>query len=236
MALSSDLTEEVLQAALPTRAVRTYEAVVSTASVAHGWANGDAPDGAVVVAGQQLSPRGHAGRPLTMSPGKGLGFSLVMWPPLEAEREGWLYSVVLVALADVCGAGATIRWPDELHRGGEMVAAAGVTTGLDGGGVQWAIADVLLPGAEPPRTDLLARILDAIEARAKAPASAVLEDYDQRCTTLGEQVRARLRAGTGPSLQGRAISTLEDGALVLEVPDRRKVAVRPQDVRQLQEV
>ena len=234
MALSDDLTEEALRGALPSRPVRTYEAVVSTVSVAHGWANADAPDGAVVVAGHQLSPRGHAGRPLTMSPGKGLGFSLIMRPSLAPEREGWLYSAVLVGLADVHGPAATIRWPDELCHEGATVATTGVSTTLDGPGIEWAIADVLLPEAAPPRTDLLRRVLEAIEARAKAPAAAVLEDYDRRCTTLGRQVRARLLAGTGPALEGKAISTLEDGALLLQIADGRKAPVRPQDVRRLE--
>lgn len=234
MAISSDLTEEALSAAMPSRAIQTYEAVVSTGSAAHGWVGADAPHGAVVVAEHQLSPRGHAGRPLTVDPGQGLGFSLILRPEIPAEREGWLYSLLLVALSDVLGHAAAIRWPDELRDGEALVAAVGVTTAVSGGEVEWAIADVLMPRAEAPRVDVLRQVLDAVDVRLQAPGSAVVDDYDRRCTTIGERVRARLRAGTGPRLEGTATATLDDGALVLEIADGRTAPVRPQDVRALE--
>ena len=210
--------------------------MVSTGSAAHAWASDEAPDGAVVVAGHQLSPRGHAGRPLSLAAGRGLGFSLVLRPDLPAEREGWLYTLLLVGLADTFGPEATIRWPDEVVHDGAMVATVGVTTRLQEGGLEWAIADVMVPLAEPPRAELLGRLLDSVDARADAPASEVQGEYERRCTTIGERVRARLRAGTGPSLEGTGTATLDDGALVLETADGRKAAVRPQDVRRLERV
>lgn len=234
MAMSGDLTEEVLSSAMPSRAIQAYEAVVSTGSAAHGWLGSGAPHGAVVVAEHQLSPRGHGGRPLKVPPGQGLGFSLILRPALRAEREGWLYTLLLVALSDVRGHATAIRWPDELRDGDALVAAVGVTTAVSEGELEWAIADVLLPGAEAPRGDLLRQVLDAVDARWQAPASAVLKDYESRCSTIGERVRARLRAGTGPRLEGTATSTLDDGALVLEIADGRRAPVRPQDVRALE--
>ncbi len=232
----TDLATETLEAALPSRAIRSYEAVVSTASAAHGWANEGAPHGAVVVADHQLSPRGHAGRPWRAPPGQGLGFSVVLRPALPREREGWLYNLLLVALADVCGEGAAIEWPDQVLRDGTVAAAVAVNTRIEGGGIRWAIADVLLPGAEPPRAGLLRRALEAIEGRGEGSTSSILRDYDRQCTTLGKRVRARFRAGTGPRIEGRAISTLEDGAIRLEAMDGRAVPVRPQDVRGLEEM
>lgn len=232
----TDLATETLEAALPARAIRSYEAVVSTASAAHGWANEGAPHGAVVVADHQLSPRGHAGRTWRATPGHGLGFSVVLRPALPREREGWLYSLLLVALADVCGEGAAIEWPDRVCQDGAVVAAVAVNTRIEGGDIAWAIADVLLPDAEPPRAGLLRRVLEAIEARDEDATSSVLLDYDRLCTTLGKRVRARFRAGTGPRIDGRAISTLEDGAVLLEARGGRAVPVRPQDVRGLEEI
>src|SRR4051812_1245202 len=88
----ADLTPEALAAALAGRPVRSYAAVVSTGVAAHAWAADGAPGGAVVVAAQQLSPRGHAGRPLSHPAGNGLGFALVMRPTLPVTREGWLYT------------------------------------------------------------------------------------------------------------------------------------------------
>lgn len=235
MSLSADLTPEALATVVSGRPLRSYPALVSTGSAGFDWASSGAPDGAVVLADYQLSPRGHAGRRWRMTPGRGLGFSLVMRPRLPAEREGWLYTVVLTALADVCGEGATIEWPDEVRREGVMAAAAGIKARLGGNGVEWAVVDVLVPDAEPPRGELLAALLAGIEARRAAASSALIDDYARRCETIGRRVRMRFIAGTGPRVQGRAVTTLEDGALLLELDDGRRAPVRPQDVRGLED-
>ena len=232
---SADLTTEALEEVVPGRPLRSYPALLRTGSVATEWAAAGAPDGAVVIAEHQVSPRGRADRPLKVAPGRGLGFSLVMRPRLPAQREDWLYTVVLSALADVCGAGATIEWPDEVRRAGVMVAAVGIKARLGWEGVQWAVVDLLLPDAEPPRGELLAAVLRAIEARQASAPSAVLADYDRRCATIGRRVRVRLLGGTGPSVEGGAIATLEDGALLLETAAGMRAPVRPQDVRQVEE-
>jgi len=236
VALSSDLTPEALQAALRGRPVRSYAALVSTGSAAHGWARDGAPDGAVVIAEHQISPRGHAGRPLNDMPGEGVGLSLVMRPSLPAAREGWLYTLVLTGLADVLGEGSTLKWPDEVRVGGSVAAAVGISTQLEEAGheIRWAIVDVLLASAARPRGRRIAAVLEAIDARAADAPEAVLRDYARVCETLGRQVRARLRAGTGPSVEGRALEALEDGALVLEMSGGLKAPVRPQDVRRLE--
>lgn len=213
------------------RALRTYPALVSTGSAAFDWAESGAPDGAVLVAGYQLSPRGHGGRPWAVAQGRGLGFSLVIRPRLPAEREGWLYTVVTGALAEVCGAAATIVWPDEVRLDGAMAAAVAIRTRLGETGVEWAVVDVLVPEAEPPRGELLAAVLEAIEERCARPADTLVEDYERRCQTIGRQVRVRFIAGTGPKVGGRAVATLDDGALLLELASGSRAPVRPQDVR-----
>lgn len=232
---AADLTTEALEAALPGRPLRSYPALIRTGSVAIEWAASGAPEGAVVIADDQVSPRGRADRPWKVTPGRGLGFSLVMRPRLPAKREDWLYTVVLAALGDVCGAGATIEWPDEIRREGMMAAAVGVNVRLGAAGVKWAVVDLLLPDAEPPRGELLAAVLRAIEVRQASAPSAVLADYDRRCATIGRRVRVRLLGGTGPRIEGRAVGTLEDGALLLEMAEGRRASVRPQDVRGLEQ-
>jgi BirA family transcriptional regulator, biotin operon repressor / biotin---[acetyl-CoA-carboxylase] ligase len=225
-----DLTAEALEPLLGERALRSHRVLLSTASSAAEWAGSGAPDGAVVVADSQISPRGRAGRPWRVAPGRGLGFALVLRPQLVADREGWLYTVVLTALADVCGDGVTIEWPDEVRRGGEMVAGAGIDVRLGARGVKWAVVNMLLPDAEPPRGELLAATVGTIEKRLVSPADAVLEDYTRRCSTLGRSVQVRLLGGT-MRFEGTATSTQEEGALVLETSDGRMLPIRPQDVR-----
>jgi len=234
--VSDDLTQEALADTVPGRPLRAYTALVSTASAAHDWAGAGAPDGAVVVADFQLSPRGHGGRPWTVTQGRGLGFSLVMRPALAAEREGWLYTVALGALAEVSGAEASVKWPDEVRLDGQVVGAVGVRTRLGPDGVDWAVLDVLVPRAEAPRGPLLQALLHAIEECRGRAADSLIEAYERRCETIGRQVQVRFIAGTGPRVEGRAVGTLDDGALLLELPSGSRAPVRPQDVRTVEEL
>lgn len=231
MSLSPDLSPEALATLMPERPLRSYPALVSTSSAAFDWAGSGAPDGAVIVADYQLSARGHGGRPWKVAQGRGLGFSLVMRPVLAAEREGWLYTVVASALAEACGAGATIEWPDEVRLGGELAAAVSIRTRLGASGVEWAVVDVLLPNAEAPRGELLRAVLAAIDERRVDAPDAIIDDYERRCETIGRQVRMRFIAGTGPRVEGRAVASLDDGALVLELASGSRAPVRPQDIR-----
>ena len=234
MGTADDLTPDALKPLLGDRALQSSLVVLSTASSAAQWASTGAPDGAVVVADYQIAPRGRAGRPWKTAPGLGLGFALVMRPQLEAAREGYLYTMVMAALADVCGPGVSIEWPDEVHRDGTMVAAAGIEIRLGARGVKWAVVNFLLPDATPPRGELLHSVLEAVAARRSAAATAVVEDYDRICATIGRHVRARLLGGTS-RLDGTALGTIDDGSIVLETEAGRRVPVRPQDVSSIGE-
>ena len=234
MAPADDLSEEALRAVLGERPLQSHPVLLSTAYSAAEWARAGAPHGAVVVADHQISPRGRAGRPWRVTPGRGLGFALVLRPQLSAEREGFLYTVVLRALADVCGEGATIEWPDEVRRDDTMLAGAGIEIRLGPQRVMWAVVNLLLPDAEPPRTELLGAIVEAIEARAAAPPDEVVADYARICATFGRRVRVGLLGGAR-RFEGTAVETIDDGALVLDVGDERRLPVRPQDVGTIQE-
>jgi BirA family biotin operon repressor/biotin-[acetyl-CoA-carboxylase] ligase len=233
-----DLSADALAAALPGRPVRSYPAMLSTQADALAWARSDAPHGAIVVADYQASPRGRAGLEWQAPPGRSLAFSLILRPKLPAEREGWLYAVAVSGLADVLGPDATIEWPDEARLHGERAGAVAVDSWLGPAGVEWAVVNVLVLEAEPPRTPLLARVVDAVEARLSAPAVPVLADYLRRCDTIGRRVCARMipLGPGGPVVTGKAVRVLPDGALVLETDDDRRIAVRAQNLGLLEDV
>ena len=155
--------------------------------------------------------------------------SLVVRPTLPAPREGWIYVAASCGLADALGEGAALEWPDEVWIGDARAGALGVFVQIGAGGVDWAVVNVLVECAPPPRAPLLARAVEAIESRLGAPAVPVLAAYLRRCTTIGVRVRARtIPLGPGGLvLEGRASSVLQDGALVLETDDGRRLAVRP---------
>lgn len=240
MAVSDDLGADVVAAALGARRqVRSYPALLSTESAATAWARRGAPDGAVVVADYQASPRGRGGLPWRVTPGRGLGFTLVRRPLLPLEREGWPYVAGLTALRDVVGgADAGIAWPDTVHApDGAVLARLGVHAEPGVGRVEYVGLTVLVEPATPPRAPLLGRLVAALEARLDQPAELVLDDFRPHCSTLGRVVRALLIpvGPGGPEVEGEAVDVRADGALVLATGAGRRVAVPPQNLGRLEE-
>ena len=229
MEAGEDLTAEALEPVLGDRALQSHPVLLSVASHASDWAGAGAPDGAVVIAGSQVAARGRAGTRWSVQPAKGLTFALILRPTMAAEKEGFLYTLVLAALADACGPGVKIEWPDELYRGDTMVAATGIEVRLGAQGVKSAAINVLLPEAEPPRGELLATVIQAIEARVDGSHEDAFEDHRRLCATIGRNVRGQLLGGQA-RFEGTAIDTLDDGALVIAAGGGRRLPVRPQDV------
>lgn len=233
----SDLTAEALALHLGARPFRTYPALLSTDAEALAWARAGAPEGAVVISGYQASPRGRGGIPWIVDPDRSLTFSLILRPQWPSFREGWLYTVVTTALADVIGTKATIEWPDEVRINGQRVAGVGGYVELLDRQTSWAVATIHVSEALPPRGPRLHRILQAFEARYSATTDEVLADYLPRCETIGRRVRACMvpLGPAGPVIEGKAVSALLDGALVLETAEGRRIAVRPQNLGVLEE-
>lgn len=237
MALGTDLTAEALAPLLGPREFRFYPALLSTEADALAWARRGAPAGAIVVADYQASPRGRAGFEWTVVPGKSLCFSLVVRPTMKHDREGWLYSASTSGVADVLGTGTTIEWPDGIYLDDRRVGSVGVHAELGPNVVLWAVVNVLIPDAEPPRGPLLARLIESIENRVASPSDEVLRDYLPRLRTTGRKVRARMipMGPAGPQVKGTAVGSLMDGALLLETPKGNRVAIRPQNLGILEE-
>ena len=232
MGLSDELSVEVLGAALPHRAIRSYPALLSTEAEALAWARAGAPDGAVVAAGYQASPRGRAGRLWPPAGDRGVAFSMIVRPQLAAAREGWLYAIAAAGVASATGDDASIAWPDEVYREGELAGAVGVQTALGPHGLQWGVISVLVRDARPSRARALAAVVRAIEETNKRPSGETLDDYSRRCRTLGRHVSARMipLGPAGPCVSGRAVGLLKDGALLIETSGGRRVPVRPQNL------
>ncbi len=232
-----DLSAEALAAFMPGRPIRSFPALLSTGADALAWGRAGAPHGAIVVADYQASPRGRSGLEWIVRRGTSLCFSMILRPDLPPHREGWLYTVALSGLADVLGEDVTIDWPDQVRRGTAAVGAVGVHAELGPARVDWAVANVLVAEARPPRGRLLARVVEAIERRHASPPETVLSDYMGRCQTIGRLVRARLipLGPSGPKVTGRATGSSLDGALVIETVRGTHVSVRPQNLGVLED-
>jgi BirA family transcriptional regulator, biotin operon repressor / biotin---[acetyl-CoA-carboxylase] ligase len=125
----------------------------------------DAPEGAVVAAGEQTAGRGRLGRSWVAPAGTSLLCSVQLRPTVSPDRLPELTGVVAHACADaieaVTGLGTEIKFPNDVLVGGRKVAGilAEARDGrvVAGIGVNVNIAEADLPtGLETPATSLLA--------------------------------------------------------------------------------
>lgn len=173
----------------------------STSDRARALARAGAPHGTLVTAGEQLAGRGRHGRGWSAPPGRALLMSLVLRdaPPLLALSSA-------VAVAEVVGPQAAIKWPNDVLVGGRKVAGIlaesrpperWVVLGI---GVNVAVRDEdLAPelsgraaglGLEPADVEgVLAALVAALERRLAQGPAEILAAYRERDALLGREVR-----------------------------------------------
>ena len=198
----------------------------STSARARALALAGAPHGTLVTAGEQSAGRGRQGRSWSAPPGRALLMSLVLrdWPAL-------LPIAGAVAVADVAGAQATIKWPNDVLIAGRKLAGVLGEGRRDEGwavlgiGLNVAIRAADLPpelrdraatlGLEPAQIEpTLERLLRALERRLAQPTADLLADYRARDALAGHAVRWAHGAGIARGVDdgGRLLVELADGA------------------------
>ena len=196
----------------------------STNERARELAEEGAPHGTLVTADEQTAGRGRQGRGWSTPPGSALALSLVIRDPdpLLSLRAG-------LAVADLAGPAATVKWPNDVLLDGRKVAGVlvegrpqegwavlgiGVNAALDIADLPEELHDTAgtlgLDPSELPRA--LAELLTALEARLAEPAEAALAALRERDALLGRPVRWEGGSGTGEGIA-------EDGALRVRAPD-----------------
>jgi BirA family biotin operon repressor/biotin-[acetyl-CoA-carboxylase] ligase len=191
----------------------------STSERARALALAGAPHGTVVTAGRQTAGRGRQGRAWSSPPGS-LSLSLVLrgHDALLPLRTG-------LAVADVAGPEARVKWPnDVLVEGGKVAGVLAEGRPQEGWavvgiGVNVAVDEAALPaGARSlglPADALeavLARLLAALEVRLGEPAAATLAALRGRDALAGRRVAWAGGAGT-------AAGIAEDGGLRVRLDD-----------------
>lgn len=200
----------------------------STNDVARDLAIAGAPDGTVVTASSQTAGRGRQGRTWSAPPGCALLCSIVLRdpPPL-------LPLACAVAVAEACGPGAAIKWPNDVWLDGRKLAGI-LCEGRPAEG--WAIAgigvnvavcvDDLPPELHATATTLgrtpadvepfLAEVLGALERALSLSSSDVLGAWRARDALRGRSVS--WAGGTGVARgvddEGRLVVEGRDGTLV----------------------
>jgi len=202
----------------------------STNDRARALAAAGAPHGTLVTAGRQLAGRGRQGRRWTAPAGRALTLSLVVREvePLLPLRAG-------LAVADVAGPAAQVKWPNDVLLDGRKVAGILVEARAQEGwavvgvGVNVAVRPEDLPpelagsagtlGREPEALEAtLAALLDALGRRLEQGDAAVLADLRARDALLGRPVRWARGEGVGAGIDDR-------GALLVRTADGRTAAL-----------
>ena len=198
-------------------------------------------EGQVLVAESQTAGRGRMGRTWVSSAGASLTFSVLLRPvTVPAARRGWLPLLtgvaVAVAVRDVSGVPAMLKWPNDVLAGSRKLAGilaeqsgdvvvvgigVNVATPADAlpvspGGLP--ATSLLVEGAAVSREALLAAILRELERRYPAfrdssGAAGLAAEYRAWCATLGRQVRVELPGGG--TLPGVAEDIDADGRLLV---------------------
>jgi BirA family biotin operon repressor/biotin-[acetyl-CoA-carboxylase] ligase len=202
----------------------------STNDRARALADGGAPHGTLVTAAAQSAGRGRQGRAWIAPAGRALLMSLVLrdWPPL-------LPLAAAVAVADVAGPEAAIKWPnDVLLRGGKL---AGILVearpqerwAVLGIGLNVAVRPGDLPDELRGRTasleldpaaiePTLVALLGALDERLALAPPALLRAFRERDALLDRHVRWQHGEGTAAGID-------DDGRLLVDRPDGTRAAL-----------
>jgi BirA family biotin operon repressor/biotin-[acetyl-CoA-carboxylase] ligase len=186
-------------------------------------AEAGAPDGALVTATEQSAGRGRQGRGWSAPAGTALLCSLLLRepPPLLSLIAG-------VAVADVCGPQALVKWPNDVLVDGLKVAGILVEARPQAG---WAVLGIGLNVAvdiEAFPAELqgragslglgrdaieptLVRLLERLDAWLRQPPSVVLADLRARDALRGREI-----GWAGGS--GVAVGIADDGCLLVQTP------------------
>jgi BirA family biotin operon repressor/biotin-[acetyl-CoA-carboxylase] ligase len=214
--------------------------VGSTMDVIDEYARAGALEGLTVVADEQKSGRGRAGRVWSAAPGSSLLCSLLLRPSISPDRLGPLPLVVGVAVAETiesfipvtCG----LKWPNDVLIAGRKVAGILMQSRLSGNridflnigiGINVHASHAELPdgaismqvaGGDADRDDVLATLLDRLKYVYRnyidSGGRPDLSEWKRRATLLGENVSIRHGAD---EVIGQFVGVDGDGRMLLEL-------------------
>jgi BirA family biotin operon repressor/biotin-[acetyl-CoA-carboxylase] ligase len=210
-------------------------ATTSTNDRARELAQASAPHGTLVTAAEQTAGRGRQGRTWTAPPGSALLLSVVLRDP-----PALLPLAAALAVAEVAGAGAQIKWPNDVLLDGRKVAGI-LAEGRPQDG--WAVLGVGLNvalriddlppelrdtagtlGLEPADLEpTLERLLAALERTLALDEASLLEAYRARDALRGREVSWTTGRGRAAGIDG-------EGRLIVELPEGGRTALSAGEV------
>jgi BirA family transcriptional regulator, biotin operon repressor / biotin---[acetyl-CoA-carboxylase] ligase len=204
-------------------------ATTSTNDRARALADAGAPHGTLVTAGAQSAGRGRQGRTWVAPPGRALLLSLLLrsYDPLLPLRAG-------LAVADLAGVAARVKWPNDVlladrklagvlvearPRSGWAVLGIGVNVAVDPDELPPDVRATASTLGRPPAAleETLDELLAHLEARLAEPAAECLAELRTRDALLGRPVSWAGGKGTGDGIDdaGSLVVRLADGSRVV---------------------
>jgi len=204
-----------------------------------------APHGTLVTAAEQTAGRGRHGRRWSAPPGSSLLMSLVLRQPTPL-----LPLTAAVAVCDVAGAEARVKWPNDVvvERGSTspaMTSLAKLAGILVEGRSQegWAVVGIglnvavrledlppelrasaaTLGGQSSAIEPILARLLKALEQRLAEPPQAIVKAWSERDALRGREI-------AWAQGRGRAAGIDAEGHLVVDLPDGKRTTLAAGEV------
>lgn len=200
------------------------------------------PHFSVVATAGQTAGRGRLDRVWVAPPGQTLAVSVLLRPTFALASYSWLPLVAGLAMAraidPLVQASVTVKWPNDVQIDGLKVSGllAELLPGADGvvigAGLNLTIpaeslptptsTSLILHETEPELDAVLAAYLSELkrlyeafaEHQGDAEASGIRRSVQQRCSTIGQQVRVELPGGTtrfgtatGIDVEGRLVYT-----------------------------
>jgi BirA family transcriptional regulator, biotin operon repressor / biotin---[acetyl-CoA-carboxylase] ligase len=198
-----------------------YETLTSTNDRARQLAETGAPHGALVTASEQTAGRGRQGRGWVTPRGQAIAASLVLrdYDDLLPLRAG-------LAVADIAGPSALVKWPNDVWLDGRKVAGILVEARQDPGwavlgiGVNVAVDLTTLPeeaaavagtlGMAPEDVEpTLTKLLAALEQRLNEESPVTLAALRERDALLDQPVKWQDGEGIGAGID-------DSGALLVK--------------------
>lgn len=223
------------------RGVEAHASIDSTNDRARALLHEPGGEGRAIVAEEQTAGRGRRGRTWISPPGRNLMLSVAVRPRISATDAWQLSLAAALAAHSACVALAPValKWPNDLvSDDGDKVGGLLLETTIDGERVTSAVIGIGInvnwPRAEMPpeiaegatsigeltgvpidRADLLASLLDALDAELVAVEAgrSPVARYREVCATLETDVGVDTTTGR---IEGRAVAIDDRGALVLE--------------------
>lgn len=227
-----------------------FDEIDSTNTKAKELAEQGYPSGTLVVADRQIAGRGRRGRSWDSPAGIGIFMTLLLKPDINPNNASMLTLVTALATAqaisDVTGAGAKIKWPNDIVINGKKVC--GILTEMSaqfdyinhiviGIGInvhnesfpeeirETASSLLLESGKRIHRADLIARFLERFEAGyaiflQTEDLEGLMKDYNALLVNIQKQVRI---LDPKEPFEGKAIGITKRGELIVDTWESRKL-------------